>query len=139
MGEDEIAQFLTHLATDRRVSASTQNQALQAILFLYNHVLGQPVGLIRGVERAKRPRRLPVVLSSSEIRSVLSRMDAVPRLCGILMYGSGLRVSECVSLRTKDIDFDRFEMTVRGARATRIAEFRCRVWRSQRCVFTWIV
>jgi len=116
MGEAEIAEFLTHLAIERRVSASTQNQALQAILFLYNHVLGQPVGLIRGVERAKRPRRLPVVLSSAEVRSVMSCMRGVPRLCGILMYGAGLRVSECVSLRVKDVDFDRFEITVRGGK-----------------------
>ncbi|MEX2108979.1 MAG: integron integrase [Gemmatimonadaceae bacterium] len=119
MGEAEIAGFLTHLATERRVSASTQNQALQAILFLYNHLLGQPVGLIRGVERAKRPRRLPVVLSPAEVRSVLSRVSAVPRLCGILMYGSGLRVSECVSLRVKDVDFDRFEITVRAGKGNK--------------------
>lgn len=116
MGEAEIAGFLTHLATERHVSASTQNQALQAILFLYNHVLGQSVGMIRGVERAKRPRRLPVVLSSAEVRSVLSHLFAVPRLCGILMYGSGLRISECVSLRVKDLDFDRFEITVRAGK-----------------------
>lgn len=116
MGGAEIAAFLTHLATDRHVSASTQNQALQAILFLYNHVLGQPVGLILGVERAKRPRRLPVVLSSGEVRSVLSRMVGVPRLCGVLMYGRGLRISECLSLRAKDIDFDRFEMVVRAGK-----------------------
>ena len=116
MGEAEIAAFLTHLATERHVSASTQNQALQAILFLYNHVLGQPVGLIRGVERAKRPRRLPVVLSSEEVRAVMSHLRGVPRLCGVLMYGSGLRISECVSLRVKDVDFDRFEITVRGGK-----------------------
>lgn len=119
MGEAELAQFLTHLATERHVSASTQNQALQAILFLYNHVLGQPVGMIRGVERAKRPRRLPVVLSSAEVRSVLSGLGGVPRLCGVLMYGSGLRVSECVSLRVKDLDFDRFEITVRAGKGNK--------------------
>lgn len=119
MGEAEIAGFLTHLATDRHVSASTQNQALQAILFLYNHVLGQPVGLIHGVERAKRPRRLPVVLSYEEVRSVLSQLSGVPRLCGVLMYGSGLRVSECVALRAKDVDFDRFEITVRAGKGNK--------------------
>src|SRR5687767_11377641 len=88
MGEAEIAAFLTHLATERRVSASTQNQALLAILFLYNHVLGQPIGIVQGVERAKRPRRLPIVLSSPEVRSLLSRLSGVSRLCGVLMYGS---------------------------------------------------
>src|SRR3990170_581924 len=119
MGEAEIAGFLTHFATERRVSASTQNQALQAILFLYNHVLGQPVGMVRGVERAKRPQRLPVVLSPPEVRSVLSRLSGVPRLCGVLMYGSGLRVSECVSLRVKDLDFDRFEITVRAGKGSK--------------------
>ena len=119
MGEAEIASFLTHLATERRVSASTQNQALQAILFLYNHVLGQPVGTVHGVERAKRPRRLPIVLSAAEVRSLLSRLSGVSRVCGVLMYGSGLRVSECVSLRVKDLDFDRFEITVRGGKGNK--------------------
>ncbi len=119
MGEPEIAAFLTHLATERQVSASTQNQALQAILFLYNHVLGQPVGIVHGVERAKRPRRLPIVLSSLEVRSLLSRLTGVSRLCGVLMYGSGLRVSECVSLRVKDVDFDRFEITVRAGKGNK--------------------
>lgn len=119
MGEAEIAAFLTHLATERRVSASTQNQALQAILFLYNHVLGQPVGTVHGVERAKRLRRLPIVLSAPEVRSVLSRLSGVPRLSGVLMYGSGLRVSECVSLRVKDLDFDRFEITVRAGKGNK--------------------
>ncbi|HWL39987.1 MAG TPA: integron integrase [Gemmatimonadaceae bacterium] len=119
MGEAEIAGFLTHLAAERRVSASTQNQALQAILFLYNHVLGQPVGMVRGVERAKSARRLPVVLSPAEVRSVLSRLSGVPRFCGVLMYGSGLRVSECVSLRVKDVDFDRFEITVRAGKGNK--------------------
>ena len=113
MGESEIAQFLTHLASDKHVSASTQNQALQAILFLYNHVLGQPVGIVGGVQRARSGRRLPVVLSVGEVRLVLSRLRGVPRLCGVLMYGSGLRVSECVSLRVKDVDFARAEITVR--------------------------
>ncbi len=113
MGEPEIAQFLTHLASDKHVSASTQNQALHAILFLYNHVLGQPVGIIGGVERARSTRRLPVVLSVGEVRLVLSRLRGVPRLCGVMMYGSGLRVSECVSLRVKDMDFARGEITVR--------------------------
>lgn len=113
MGEPEIAAFLTHLGSDRGVSAATQNQALQAILFLYRHVLVKPIGLVDRVERAKRGRRLPVVLSVSEVRAILSEMRGVPRLCAALMYGSGLRVLECVSLRVKDVDFDRSEITVR--------------------------
>jgi integron integrase len=116
MGEPEIAAFLTHLASDRGVSAATQNQALQAILFLYRHVLVKPIGLVDGVERAKRGRRLPVVLSVSEVRAVLSEMRNVPRLCAALMYGGGLRVLECVSLRVKDLDFDRSEITVRSGK-----------------------
>lgn len=113
MGEQEISAFLNHLATDGRVSASTQNQALHALLFLYRHILGRDMGLIPGLTPAKRGRRLPVVLSVSEVRSMLSRMRGVSRLCASLMYGSGLRVSECTQLRVKDIDFDRGEIMVR--------------------------
>lgn len=116
MGEPEIAEFLTHLASDKHVSASTQNQALQAILFLYREVLARPVGLVSGVTRAKRGRRLPVVLSPDEVRSILSRMRGVPRLCAVLLYGSGLRLLECLSLRVKDIDFDRVEIMVRSGK-----------------------
>lgn len=119
MGEVEIGAFLTHLATDRKVSASTQNQALQALLFLYRHVLNQPIGLIGTVVRAKRSRRLPVVLSVAEVRSILSEMERVPRLCAMLMYGSGLRLLEAVSLRVKDIDFDRQEITVRSGKGNK--------------------
>lgn len=113
MGELEISTFLNHLATEGRVSASTQNQALHALLFLYRHVLGRDIGLVSGLTPAKRGRRLPVVLSVSEVRSILSRMRGVPRLCASLMYGSGLRLSECTQLRIKDIDFDRSEIVVR--------------------------
>lgn len=113
MGELEISAFLNHLATEGRVSASTQNQALHALLFLYRHVLGRDMGLVPGLTPAKRGRRLPVVLSVSEVRSILSRMRGVPRLCASLMYGSGLRLSECTQLRVKDIDFDRGEIMVR--------------------------
>ena len=113
MGEQEISAFLNHLATDGRVSASTQNQALHALLFLYRHILCRDMGLIPGLTPAKRGRRLPVVLSVSEVRSVLSHMRGVARLCASLMYGSGLRLSECIQLRVKDIDFDRSEIMVR--------------------------
>jgi len=116
MGEQEISAFLNHLATEGRVSAATQNQALHALLFLYRHVLGRDMGLIPGITSAKRGRRLPVVLSVGEVRSILARMRGVPRLCGSLMYGSGLRLSECTQLRVKDIDFDRGEITVRAGK-----------------------
>jgi len=116
MGEEEIAAFLNHLATKGGVSASTQNQALHALLFLYRHTLKRDIGLVPGLTPAKRGRRLPVVLSVSEVRSILSRMRGVPRLCASLMYGSGLRLSECTGLRVKDIDFDRGEIMVRAGK-----------------------
>jgi integron integrase len=113
MGEQEISAFLNHLAADARVSASTQNQALHALLFLYRHILGRDIGLVPGIAPAKRGRRLPVVLSVGEVRSILSRMRGVSRLCASLMYGSGLRLSECTQLRVEDVDFDRGEIMVR--------------------------
>jgi integron integrase len=116
LAEREVAAFLTHLATERKVSSATQNQALAALLFLYRYVLNQPLGLVNGVERAKTPRRLPVVLSAGEIRAVLRELRGASRLCALLMYGSGLRVSECVALRVKDVDFERCEILVRGGK-----------------------
>jgi integron integrase len=116
MGETQIAEFLSHLANETRVSASTQNQALHAILFLYRHVLARPLGFMPGIVAPRRPVRLPIVLSQSEVRRLLSAMRGVPRLCATLMYGSGLRVSECMSIRVKDIDFDRQEILVRGGK-----------------------
>jgi integron integrase len=119
MGEQEIAAFLNHLATARNVSASTQNQALHALLFLYRHVVGRNVGLVADITPAKRGRRLPTVLSFSEVRAILTRMRGVPRLCASLMYGSGLRLSECTQLRVKDIDFERGEILVRCGKGDR--------------------
>jgi integron integrase len=116
MGEEEIAAFLNHIATVGAVSASTQNQALHALLFLYRQILKRDMGLVPGITAAKHGRRLPVVLSVSEVRSVLSRMRGVPRLCATLMYGSGLRLTECTSLRIKDIDFERGEIMVCGGK-----------------------
>ena len=119
MGEREIAEFLGHLATERKVGSSTQNQALSALLFLYRHVLSAEVGFVHGVPRAKRPERLPVVLSELEVRAVLGALRGVARLCALLMYGAGLRVSECVSLRVKDIDFERLEIVVRDGKGAK--------------------
>jgi integrase len=119
MAEREIAAFLGHLAGEARVSPSTQNQALSAILFLYRHVLGQPIGYVEGVVRAKERRRLPVVLSETEIRAVLGQLHGISLLCATLLYGSGLRLTECLSLRVKDIDFDRGEIMARGGKGNK--------------------
>ena len=119
MGDREIAAFLSHLANDRAVSASTQNQALSALLFLYRHVLSADIGFIHGVDRAKRPARLPVVLTQTEVQAILRQLRGVSRLCALLMYGSGLRVSECVALRVKDVDVDRLEIMVRGGKGAK--------------------
>jgi integron integrase len=116
MGEVEIAAFLTHLAVDRRVSASTQNQALNAIIFLYKQVLEREIGLIQGVTRAKRGSRLPVVLTHDEVQKVLSRMSGREWLMAGLMYGAGLRVSECLQLRIKDLDFGYGQIFVRDGK-----------------------
>jgi integron integrase len=116
MGEPEVTGFLSHLASHQHVSASTQNQALAAILFLYEHVLKRDLDWLAGVVHAKRPDRLPVVLSREEVKAVLERMEGVPALMGTLLYGSGLRVFECASLRVKDLDFDRHELTVRDGK-----------------------
>ncbi len=119
MSDREVAAFLTHLAKDLDVAASTQNQALNALLFLYKHVLRQPIGISGEIVRAKRGRRLPVVLSVSEVRAVLSNLRGTSKLCATLMYGSGLRISECVSLRVKDIDLERHEIMVRAGKGNK--------------------
>lgn len=113
MGEEEVNRFLTHLAVTERVAASTQNQALAALLFLYASVVRRPLGHVEGVVRARRPRRLPVVLTRPEVRAVLDGLEGTPRLVCALLYGSGLRLLECLRLRVKDIDFQRNEVTVR--------------------------
>ena len=102
MAEPEIGRFLSSLATDGHVSASTQNQAFNALLFLYADVLGKKVGLIEGVVRAKRPQRLPVVLTKEEVKKVIDHMNGLPRLMAILLYGGGLRLMECCHLRIKE-------------------------------------
>jgi site-specific recombinase XerD len=116
MGKAEIARFLTHLATERNVSASTQNQAMSAILFLYHRVLGKQIPWIEEIERPQRPQRLPVVLTQAEVRALLSRMSGPTWLMAGLLYGPGLRRIECCRLRVKDIDFERREILVRDAK-----------------------
>ena len=116
LAETEIAAFLTHLAVDRKVSASTQNQALSALLFLYKHVLRRDVALIEGVTRAKSPANLPVVLTRDELRALLQRIQGREWLMASLMYGSGLRLRECVSIRVKDVDFGFQQVVVRNGK-----------------------
>jgi len=116
MGEAEITAFLSALATQRRVSASTQSQALSALIFLYRAVLGREIDWIHGVVKAKRPVRLPVVLTRGEVRAVLNEMHGTPLLMASLMYGAGLRLLECARLRVKDVDFEMGEITVRDGK-----------------------
>src|ERR1041384_5208856 len=116
MGAAEVEQFLTHLAVDGRVAASTQNQALGALLFLYRDVLELDLPWLDGVVRAKRPERLPVVLNREEVAAVLRPLTGEPRLMASLLYGSGLRLLECCRLRIQDIDFARNQIVVRGGK-----------------------
>jgi integron integrase len=116
LGEPAVRAFLTHLARDRQVSASTQNQALAALLFLYRHVLEAPIAVPAGVLQAKRPIRLPVVLTRAEVRLVLDALDGVPSLVASLLYGAGLRLLEGCALRVKDLDLERGEVTVRSGK-----------------------
>jgi integron integrase len=119
MREAEITQFLSNLATERHVSASTQNQALSALIFLYRQVLRVELDWLTGIVRAKRPARLPVVLTRQEVRRVLDRMKGTPWIVASLLYGSGLRLMEGLRLRIKDVDFERLEVTVREGKGRR--------------------
>lgn len=113
MGAPEVSAFLSHLATDARVSASTQNQALAALLFLYSEVLDRPLGSVGKIVHAKRSGRLPVVMTREEVAVLLSRLSGPWQLMGGLLYGSGLRLLECVSLRVKDVDLGGVQLLVR--------------------------
>lgn len=116
MGEAEIGQFLSSLASESHVSASTQNQALNALLFLYREVLRKEIGYVNGVVRAKRPKRLPVVLTRQEVRSIVGLLSGPEWIMGMLLYGAGLRLMECLRLRVKDVDFSRGEILVRSGK-----------------------
>lgn len=113
MGKGEVEAFLSRLATAHNVSASTQNQALAALLFLYKHVIGRPLEEMPELVRARQPANLPVVLSRSEVGRILGSMKGVTRLMAALLYGSGLRLAECCALRIKDVDFERKQLCVR--------------------------
>ncbi|MCG3171459.1 MAG: Tyrosine recombinase XerD [Pseudomonadales bacterium] len=119
MGAAEVETFLTHLAVDRNVSASTQNQALNALLFLYREVLGQPFGQLDSVTRAQRPKRIPVVLSVEEVARVLHNLHGVHWLVCCLQYGSGLRLMESVRLRVKDLEFGHRAILVRDGKGAK--------------------
>ena len=116
MGATEINAFLSYLATDLDVAASTQNQACSAIVFLYKHVLKKELADFGDVVRAKKPKRLPVVLSASETAAVLSGLEGLHRVMGELLYGTGMRIIELIRLRVKDVDFERRMITVRDGK-----------------------
>jgi integron integrase len=116
LGAPQVEQFLTHLAVERKVSAATQNQALQALLFLYRHVLGIELPWLEGITRASQPKRLPVVLTRAEVQALLVELKGTAWLVASLLYGSGLRLSEGLRLRVKDLALERGELIVRGAK-----------------------
>lgn len=116
MGVREVQQFLTHLAVESRVAASTQSQALSAMLFLYQEVLKQDIGWLHEVVRAKQPQRMPVVLTQDEVQAVLRQLSDTTWMMATLLYGSGLRLMECLRLRVKDLDFAYHQIAVRDGK-----------------------
>jgi len=116
MGEDEIVEYLNYLAVKRQVSASTQNQALCAILFLYKHILDQPIEGALDFQRAQTPKKLPVVLTPKEVRKVLDQLSGTTQLIAEILYGAGLRISECLRLRVLDLDFEYNQIQVRSGK-----------------------
>lgn len=116
LGPDHVTAFLNDLAVRRGVSAATQNQALAALVFLYREVLGRDLPWLAGLVRAKGPMRLPVVLSRAEVQGVLNALSGAPKMAATLLYGSGLRLMECCSLRVKDVDFARDQIIVRNGK-----------------------
>jgi integron integrase len=116
MAEPEIARFLSALATESKVSGSTQNQALNALLFLYHQVLGKEIGYVNGVVRAKKAPRLPVVLTRGEVHGLFNHLDSREKIMATLLYGAGLRLMECCRLRVKDIDFSQNQIVVHGGK-----------------------
>lgn len=116
MGKTEVERFLSWLAEKRHVAASTQNQALNAILFMYREVLQVEIGWLEGVTRAKKPKRLPVVLTRNEVRALLDSMDGTPALVAGLLYGAGLRLLDGLRLRVQDVDFAAGELLIRDGK-----------------------
>jgi integron integrase len=116
LGEEDVVSFLNHLVQTRDVAASTQNQALCALVFLYKQVLKSDVGKLKNLKRAKKPKHLPTVLSKDEVKSLLGYLDCVPFLVASMLYGTGLRISEALRLRVKDIDFDYMQVSVHSGK-----------------------
>jgi len=119
LAEADVTRFLTSLAVRDHVAASTQNQALAALLFLYEHVLGRPLDRMAGIVRARRPRRLPVVLTRDEVGLILDGLSGRPWFVGMLLYGAGLRLLEALRLRVKDVDLERGELMIRDAKGSK--------------------
>jgi integron integrase len=119
MGGEEVNAFLTHLATEEKVSASTQNQALGALLFLYRYVLDSPLPWLKDVIRANRPLRLPVVMTPDEVRLILSHLSGPVHIVAMLLYGGGMRLMEALMLRIKDVDFERGQIHIRDPKGRR--------------------
>ena len=116
LGKDDIRKFLNHLAVERNVSASTQNQALQGILFLYKEIIHKDVGWVDDIKRPTKPKHIPVVFTKAEAHSIIQNMEGLPKLVSGLLYGSGLRLSEALRLRVKDIDFELKNVVVRDGK-----------------------
>ncbi len=116
LSEQDVSNYLTYLAVNRNVSANTQNQSLNALVFLYKHVIKNPLGLLPSIQRAKKPKRLPTVFSRQEISSVFSNLEGEYLLIASLLYGSGLRISETLRLRVKDIDFSNSSLIIRESK-----------------------
>ena len=119
LGPGDVNTFLSHLAVQGRVSAATQNQALSALLFLFKDVMGREVGWLEGLVRAKKPKHLPVVLSKGEVKALLAQLEGETHLMASLLYGSGLRLTECLHLRVKDVDFERNQIVVRNGKGAK--------------------
>jgi integron integrase len=119
LSEEHVTAFLSALANDRHVAAATQNQALSALLFLYKSVLRLELPWLTGITRARRPRRLPVVLTREEVDAILSHMSGTAALMARLMYGTGIRLTECLSLRVKDVDLARGQLIVRQGKGAK--------------------
>ena len=119
MGGEEVNAFLTNLAVEGNVAAATQGQALSALLFLYKHVLNDPLPWMDDIVRARRPQRIPVVLTPEEVRALLEQMNGVPKLVALLLYGGGLRLLEGLRLRVKDVNFARGELFIRDPKGRR--------------------
>jgi len=119
MGEAEVTAFLNHLARERKVASSTQNQALSAVVFLYRKALGRPLGWLEGLEWARRPARVPTVLTAGEAQRLLAHLEGTKWIMASLLYGAGLRLRECLKLRVKDIDFEYRQIIVRDGKGAK--------------------